>query len=79
LEALLREEMAGRTVRKQTMMTRLAGFPAINTLEQFNCDCANGVKRSQIEEPAGRGFTSVTRTWCWSDRVAWGRPTWHTH
>ena len=56
LEALLREEMAGRTVRKQTMMTRLAGFPAIKTLEQFNYDFAKGVKRSQIEELAGLGF-----------------------
>jgi DNA replication protein DnaC len=56
LEALLRDEMAGRTVRKQTMMTRLAGFPAIKTLEQFNYDFAKGVKRSQIEELAGLGF-----------------------
>lgn len=46
--------MAGRTVRKQTMMTRLAGFPAIKTREQFNF--AKGVKRSQIEELAGLGF-----------------------
>jgi DNA replication protein DnaC len=56
LEALLREEMAGRTVRKQTMMTRLAGFPAIKTLEQFNYEFAKGVKRSQIEELAGLSF-----------------------
>lgn len=48
--------MAGRTVRKQTMMTRLAGFPAIKTLEQFNYDFAKGVKRSQIDELAGLGF-----------------------
>lgn len=56
LETLLRDEMAGRTVRKQTMMTRLAGFPAIKTLDQFNYDFAKGVKRSQIEELAGLGF-----------------------
>ena len=56
LEALLREEVAGRTVRKQSMMTRLAGFPAIKTLEQFNYDFAKGVKRSQVEELAGLGF-----------------------
>lgn len=56
LEGLLREEMAGRTVRKQSMMTRLAGFPAIKTLETFNYDFAKGVKRSQIEELAGLGF-----------------------
>jgi DNA replication protein DnaC len=28
LEALLREEMAGRAVHNQSMMTRIAGFPA---------------------------------------------------
>ena len=56
LERLLREEMAGRTARKQSMMTRMAGFPAIKTLDQFNYDFAKGVKRSQIEELAGLGF-----------------------
>ena len=56
LERLLREEVAGRTVRKQSMMTRLAGFPVIKTLDAFNYDFAKGVKRSQIEELAGLGF-----------------------
>ena len=56
LEGLLREEMAGRAVRKQSTMTRLAGFPAIKTLDQFNYDFAKGVKRSQVEELAGLGF-----------------------
>lgn len=56
LESLLREEAAGRQVRKQSMLTRLAGFPAIKTLDDFNYDFAKGVKRSQIEELAGLGF-----------------------
>lgn len=56
LEGLLREEAAGRTVRKQSMMTRLAGFPAIKTLDGFNYEFAKGVKRSQVEELAGLGF-----------------------
>lgn len=56
LEGLLREEVTGRTVRKQSMMTRLAGFPVIKTLDAFNYDFAKGVKRSQIEELAGLGF-----------------------
>ena len=56
LEGLLREEIAGRTARKQSMMTRMAGFPAIKTLDQFSYDFAKGVKRSQIEELAGLGF-----------------------
>lgn len=56
LEGLLREEAAGRKVRKQSMMTRLAGFPAIKTLDDFSYDFAKGVKKSQIEDLAGLGF-----------------------
>lgn len=56
LEGLLRDEAAGRNVRKQSMMTRLAGFPVVKTLDDFNYDFAKGVRRSQIEELAGLGF-----------------------
>ena len=53
LEELLKAEAAGRRVRKQGMLTRLAGFPAIKTLDDFDYGFAAGVKRSQIEELAG--------------------------
>ena len=76
LEALLREEMAGRTVRKQTMMTRLAGFPAIKTLEQFNYDFAKGVKRSQIEELAGLSFIERNENVVLVGPSGVGKPTW---
>ena len=56
LEGLLRTEAAGRQVRKQSMMTRLAGFPAIKTLDDFDYAFATGVKRSQLDELAGLGF-----------------------
>lgn len=56
LEGLLRDEAAGRLVRKQGTLTRMAGFPAIKTLEAFNYDFAKGVKKSQVEELAGLGF-----------------------
>ena len=56
LEGLFRVEAAGRDVRKQSMLTRLAGFPAIKTLDDFDYEFAQGVKRSQIEELAGLGF-----------------------
>ena len=56
LEGLLKEEAAGRKVRKQTMMTRLAGFPVIKTLDDFSYDFAKGVKKSQLEDLAGLGF-----------------------
>ena len=56
LEGLLKDEAAARKVRKQTMMTRLAGFPVIKTLDDFSYDFAKGVKKSQVEELAGLGF-----------------------
>jgi DNA replication protein DnaC len=56
LEGLLKEKMAGRLARKQSMMTRIAGFPSVKTLDDFNYAFAKGVKRSQIEELAGLGF-----------------------
>lgn len=56
LEGLLRTEAAGRQVRKQSTLTRLAGFPAIKTLDDFDYSFAAGVKKSQIDELAGLGF-----------------------
>ena len=56
LESLLKTEAAGRQVRKQSMLTRLAGFPAIKTLEDFDYPFAAGVNKSQIDELAGLGF-----------------------
>ena len=38
------------------MLTRLAGFPAIKTLEEFDYSFAAGVNRSQIDELAGLAF-----------------------
>lgn len=42
LEGLLKAEAAGRNVRKQTMLTHLAGFPAIKTLDDFDYEFAQG-------------------------------------
>lgn len=56
LEGLLKEELSGRSLRKQGMLTRQAGFPALKALEDFNFEFAKGVKRSQMEELAGLGF-----------------------
>ena len=56
LEGLLHAEAVGRNERKQGVLMRLAGFPAIKTLDDFDFNFAKGVKRSQIEELAGLGF-----------------------
>ena len=63
LEGLLKDEAAGRKVRKQTMMTRLAGFPVIKTLDDFSYDCW----RRRRSEPPCRfniepGLDAVQRT-----------------
>jgi len=56
LEGLLQGEMAHRHVRRQCVLTRLAGFPAHKTLEAFDFGLAGGLKRAQIEELAGLAF-----------------------
>jgi len=56
LERLLRTEAAGRQIRKQSMLTRMTGFPAIKTLDDFDYQFGSGVKKSQIDELAGMGF-----------------------
>lgn len=55
-EDLLQTEQAGRRVRKQALLTRLAGFPAIKTLESFDFDFATGIQRRHVEELAGLAF-----------------------
>ena len=79
LEELLRQEIAGRKVRKQSMMTRLAGFPVIKTLEDFSDDFAKGVKRSQVDELAGLGFVERRENVVLVGPAAWARHTWRLH
>ncbi|MEY4473320.1 MAG: hypothetical protein RL671_1624 [Pseudomonadota bacterium] len=55
LEGLLKAETASRHVRKQTLLTRLAGFPAVKTLEEFDYGHTH-LKRAQIEELASLAF-----------------------
>lgn len=45
LEGLPREEACGRKVRKQSMMTRLAGFPASRRWTIQTCCIAAGLNR----------------------------------
>lgn len=74
LEALLKAESAGRQVRKQSLLTRLAGFPAIKTLEEFDYAFAAGVKRSQIDELAGLAFVERNENVVLVGPPGWARP-----
>lgn len=56
LETVLRAEQTARQTRQRTTLTRLAGFPAIKTLEGFDFNVATGVPKAQIQELATLAF-----------------------
>lgn len=56
LEEVLRGERDARHVRSRGMITRMAGFPALKTLEGYDFAFATGAPRSQIQELAALGF-----------------------
>jgi len=50
LYELLKLETNSRAVRSRATLTKMAGFPTIKTLEQFDFNFTVGVNRRQIEE-----------------------------
>lgn len=52
LEQLLVSESSCRQARSRATLTRMAGFPAVKTLEQFDFQFAAGVSQKQIRELA---------------------------
>lgn len=52
----LKCESEAKAERSRTVLTKLAGFPTIKTLEQFDFDFTVGVNRRQIEELSNLGF-----------------------
>lgn len=56
LEAILTAEKAARQGRTRSTLTRLAGFPAIKTLDEFDYAFASGVPKSMIQELTSLAF-----------------------
>jgi DNA replication protein DnaC len=56
LEAILRAERDARRARAREMFARVAGFPAVKTLDGFDFGFATGAPRRQIHELAGLAF-----------------------
>ena len=56
LEEVLKGERDARRVRAREMLTRIAGFPALKTLEAYDFAFASGAPRQQIQELASLGF-----------------------
>lgn len=56
LETLLQHEFNGRQQRRQHMLSRMAGFPCIKTLEDFDFDFNPAINSKQILELATLAF-----------------------
>jgi len=56
LEQILSAECQAKHQRKQSMFTRMAGFPSIKTLEEFDFNFAAGVPKKTINELATLAF-----------------------
>ena len=55
-EQLLTTEMNERYERKQKMFTRLAGFPSLKTLDDFDFEFAAGVPKTQVMQLENLSF-----------------------
>ena len=76
LEDILRSERDARHVRSREMFTRLAGFPALKTLEAYDFAFAADAPRQQIQEVAALGFVErAENIVCWAP-AAPARRTW---
>ncbi len=56
LEQVLQAEYALRQARSREMLIKLATFPVVKTLEQFDFDAAPGVPKARIQELSGLAF-----------------------
>jgi IstB-like ATP binding protein len=60
LEQVLRAERDARHIRSREILTRMAGFPALKTLEAYDFAFATGAPRQQIQELASLAFVERT-------------------
>ena len=58
LENLLRAERDCRRARSASILVKMAGFPAIKTLDDYDFGFARAAPKRQIEQLAGLGFVS---------------------
>jgi len=56
LESVLAEEASLREERRRETLRRIAAFPSVKTLEQFDFEAAPGVPKARIQELAGLAF-----------------------
>jgi DNA replication protein DnaC len=56
LEQILTSEQQHRNQRKQAMFTRMAGFPSVKTLEEFDFKFATGVPKAMVNQLSTLAF-----------------------
>lgn len=56
LETLLKTEVSLRQVRSRTLLTRMAGFPAVKTLDDFDFNCNPAIPKRTLQELASLAF-----------------------
>jgi DNA replication protein DnaC len=56
LERCLQAEVQNRLQRRKSLYTRMAGFPSIKTLEEFDFDFAAGAPKAMINQLASLSF-----------------------
>ena len=71
VEELLSAERESRRARAREMFARIAGFPAIKTLDQYDFNFATGAPRKQIMELAGLAFVERAENTVSSDPRRW--------
>ena len=67
LETLLSAERESRRVRAREMFARVAGFPAIKTLDQYDFGFAIGAPRKRSWSWRASPSLNARKTWCSSD------------
>lgn len=55
-EGLLKTEVATRYARSRNVLAKMAGFPVIKTLEEFDFTFAHGVSKKTMQELSGLAF-----------------------
>lgn len=78
LEHVLAHERDIRQVRSRQTLVRMAGFPAIKTLDDYDYSFAVGAPKKLIEKLSWPHYGSSTnaRTLCCWARLAWARRIW---
>ena len=56
LEQVLQIELQGKQYRSRTLLTKMASFPAIKTLDAFDFNFAAGIPKAKIKELASLAF-----------------------